>query len=308
MHATTTRPLTRFRLLLSRDGGFGLMEVLATIVVVGLLAAIAVPQISKYREKSYVTAMESDLRSASNAMEAAALGNEDGAYPASVDGLYQPTDHVTITLDGGGTGGSESTPSVPLPEHMSHLRLPGAASQVTVKGVSISVAPDGDDTLKVTVKCPASLPNGLQNLLCIGNDGNQFILWADASPGPAPTLLCNTTSGVVQVAGRLNSSNVSVRTTRAAEPGYVTNGPITAVTGTSTCPTGGKAVGFSYNGLSISGTSYVNRRFQMAWGITAQDAAGEEPTGGPLCLEASHSKSDKVRSWTPDGGMVKNGC
>lgn len=307
MHATN-RPLTRLRLLLSRDGGFGLMEVLATIVVVGLLAAIAVPQISKYREKSYVTAMESDLRSASNAMEAAALGNEDGAYPTSLNNLYHPTKNTTVTIEGATGGGNGGAPEVPLPEYLSHLRLPGAPSSVTVKGVSISVAPDGDNTMKVTVKCPASLPNGLQNLLCIGNDGNQFTLWADASPGPAPTLLCNTASGVVQVTGQLATSNVAVRTTRAAEPGYVTNGPITAVTGTSTCPTGGKAVGFSYNGLSISGTSYVNRRFQMAWGIAAQSTESEEAPVTGLCLEATHSKSDKVRSWTPDGGMVKTGC
>ncbi|MFS0884932.1 type II secretion system protein [Aeromicrobium sp. 179-A 4D2 NHS] len=296
----TPNRITLFRRRATSDRGFGIVEVLAVMVIVGLLAAVAVPQIAKWRENGYVTAMESDLRNASNAMQIAA--GDEGAFPTSLNGLYRPSPDTTVTIGGGGA------PTVALPEALSHLRLAGAPSSVTVKGVNISVAPEGESTLKVTVSCPSSVPNGLQSLRCRGTDGVEFVLWADASPGPAPALLCQTPAGVVQTVGQLNNSNISVRTTRADTPGYVTNGPITVVTGTSTCPSGGKAVGFSYNGANITNATYVNRRFQMAWGITAQAADSSPAPSTGLCLEATHAKTDKVRSWTPETGLRKTAC
>jgi len=42
--------------------GFTLIEVLIVILVLGILAAIAIPQFSAHRRKSYNTAVLSDLR------------------------------------------------------------------------------------------------------------------------------------------------------------------------------------------------------------------------------------------------------
>lgn len=53
-----------------RDEGFTLIEVMIVVAIVAILAAIAIPQLSVYRTKSYNTAAISDLKNAAIAQEA----------------------------------------------------------------------------------------------------------------------------------------------------------------------------------------------------------------------------------------------
>jgi prepilin-type N-terminal cleavage/methylation domain-containing protein len=50
--------------------GFTLIELLIVIVIIGLLAAIAIPKFSNTKEKAYIASMKSDLRNLVTAEEA----------------------------------------------------------------------------------------------------------------------------------------------------------------------------------------------------------------------------------------------
>lgn len=55
--------------MLKKREGFTLIELLIVIVIIGILAAIAIPKFGKTREKAYFKAMVSDLRNLQSAQE-----------------------------------------------------------------------------------------------------------------------------------------------------------------------------------------------------------------------------------------------
>src|SRR4051812_2594154 len=55
--------------MLKKQQGFTLIELLIVIVIIGILAAIAIPKFGKTREKAYFKAMMSDLRNLQSQQE-----------------------------------------------------------------------------------------------------------------------------------------------------------------------------------------------------------------------------------------------
>ena len=59
--------------------GFTLIELLIVVAIIGILAAVAIPQFSLYRAKAYNSAAQSDLRNIKTLMEGYHYDNQ--SYP-----------------------------------------------------------------------------------------------------------------------------------------------------------------------------------------------------------------------------------
>jgi type IV pilus assembly protein PilA len=75
---------TRIRKSLNqKDKGFTLIELLVVIIIIGILAAVAIPIFLNQRKKAVDASMKSDARSIATQMETAFTDNQ--TYPASID-------------------------------------------------------------------------------------------------------------------------------------------------------------------------------------------------------------------------------
>ena len=89
-------------MLSKRREGFTLIELLIVIVIIGILAAIAIPKFGATREKAYEKAMMSDLRNLQGQQELYYSDPANGyQYAADVADLpdFAESAGVTVTID-----------------------------------------------------------------------------------------------------------------------------------------------------------------------------------------------------------------
>ena len=87
----------------NREEGFTLIELLVVVIIIGILAAIAIPTFLKQREKGWESAAQSELRNAAIAQESYATDAGNGSYTGTLADLeaegFNPSADITFLVE-----------------------------------------------------------------------------------------------------------------------------------------------------------------------------------------------------------------
>jgi prepilin-type N-terminal cleavage/methylation domain-containing protein len=112
------------------EKGFTLVELMIVVAIIGILAAIAIPQFAAYRQRAFNSSAQSDVRNTKTAQEV--LQADHQVYGATDTGL---TTLAASTGHGGGAGVELAGPMGPATAAVAG----GAITSTTVGGANVAV-------------------------------------------------------------------------------------------------------------------------------------------------------------------------
>lgn len=126
------RRKTMFTKIRTNEKGFTLIELLIVVAIIGILAAIAIPQFAAYRQRAFNGSAQSDLRNVKTAEESLFADNQ----------TYGITQNATLlAVTGGGAGGTVLTgPLGAATATVAGAAITGTTAQARIVGIGIALS------------------------------------------------------------------------------------------------------------------------------------------------------------------------